>query len=612
MSKAQSGLGSVKRDWSITSSNPPKSSQELPWDPTPPKQAPPPSSSAALTGREKRLRDIQNALDNRSTPAVTQQKRLSDSDASQAAPPAKKKRQLPPGYRNNDEYVPPKHERDDDHDPAAWRSGAFSTVSRPALAKSTYTAPPPSKKPAAVFLSQEQNQILKLAQEGHSLFYTGSAGTGKSVLLREIIKSLKKKHSKAADAVAITASTGIAACNIGGVTIHSFAGIGLGIESAEELAQKIRKNKKSSTRWLRTKVLIIDEVSMLDGDLFDKLSRIGSILRKKLEPFGGIQLIVTGDFFQLPPVTKNSSNVKFAFEADLWKQAISRTFNLTKVFRQHDQEFVDMLNEMRFGTLSRKSIDKFRSLSRPIHYDDGLGATELFPLRGDVDRSNSGRMSRLNTPPQTFKAVDGGTIQDPGQRDKMLSNFMCTELLTLRQDAQVMLIKNLDDTLVNGSMGRVVRFCDPTTYGTDRDVEGSEGQVETLASTSSTAKKPPSAAPGMQYPVVEFSLPNGGKRTLLITPDSFKVELPTGEVQASRTQLPLILAWAMSIHKSQGQTLDRVKVDLGKVFEKGQAYVALSRATSLDGLQVLNFDEKKVQAHPKVAAWSKTLETVSD
>ena len=181
---------------------------------------------------------------------------------------------------------------------------------------------------------------------------------------------------KTPDAVAITASTGIAACNIGGVTIHSFAGIGLGIESAEDLAIRVRKNKKASGRWLRTKVLIIDEgvslvlgfrvqwkandmfsVSMVDGDLFDKLSQIGSILRKTEEPFGGIQvcfggtsypiwsiyhvpqIIVTGDFFQLPPVTR-SGDVKFAFEAKLWKETIQRTFNLTKVFRQRDQGII--------------------------------------------------------------------------------------------------------------------------------------------------------------------------------------------------------------------------------------------------------------------------------
>ncbi|KAJ7655719.1 hypothetical protein DFH06DRAFT_992481 [Mycena polygramma] len=209
MSKSQSGLSTLKRDWSVTSSTAaPKSSQEIPWSPTPPKPAPQASSSSAgLTGREKRLRDIQNALDSRSTPAVAQPKRSSDTEASDP-PPAKKKRQLPPGYGDNAAYVPPRYpERDDDDYDPAKRAAHFSSVSRPALNKSTYTAPPP-KKVSAVFLSQEQTQILKLVQEGSSVFYTGSAGTGKSVLLREIIKTLKKKHSKAADAVAITASTG--------------------------------------------------------------------------------------------------------------------------------------------------------------------------------------------------------------------------------------------------------------------------------------------------------------------------------------------------------------------------------------------------------------------
>ncbi|KAJ7842133.1 hypothetical protein B0H14DRAFT_2781690, partial [Mycena olivaceomarginata] len=333
------------------------------------------------------------------------------------------------------------------------RSAPFATGSCPVLSKSTYTAPIP-KKVALVFLSQEQTHVLKLAQEGRSLFYTGSAGTGKS--------ALKKKHIKTNDAVAITASTGIAACNIGGFTIHSFAG---------------------------PKVLIIDEVSMLDRDL---------ILRKSIQLFGGIQL---------PPLSPKAARASsWPFEAELWKQAISKTFKLTK------------------------SVS-FCSLSREFIYNDGLGPTEtvcfLFishSRREDVDRSNHGRINPLTSEAHTFQAVDGGAIQDPNQRDKLLGNFMAVPQLVLCQDAQV---SHADQepgrTLVNGSMGRVLRFCDQAMYGTDRDVEGSEGQ------------KPASAAP-------RFSLPNGGKRTLLITPDTFKVELPTGEVQASRNQLLLILA----------------------------------------------------------------------
>ncbi|KAF5383613.1 hypothetical protein D9615_003724 [Tricholomella constricta] len=605
MSKtAQSGLRTIKRDFSASSMS---QSSDIEWLPTPPK---PESGPPKLTGAQKRLKDIQDALLGKAPPAprgvaLIDSKAINKrtSPVSHDAPVPKKPRQLPPSWRDNDPLTAPSFPA------SSFRSTSMltSTVTRSvAPASSSGSAAPARKsKVAAVFLSQEQTQILKLVSEGQSVFYTGSAGTGKSVLLREIIKTLRKKYVKAPDAVAITASTGIAACNIGGVTIHSFAGIGLGIESADDLASKIRKNKKASARWLRTKVLIVDEVSMVDGDLFDKLARIGSILRKKVEPFGGIQVIVTGDFFQLPPVGKHGAQVKFAFEASLWKETVKHTYNLTKVFRQSDQEFIDMLNEMRFGRLTPKSIAKFRSLSREIDYDDGLAATELFPRREDVDRSNTSRISRLQTHQERYTSIDGGTIQDENQKQKMLANFMAPRDLSLRIDAQVMLIKNVDETLVNGSMGRVVRFVDPAVYGTELDADGAQtlpGEVAVIgnnATVGSAAKKGAVARAGQVklYPVVEFVVPNGGRRLYLVMPEVWKVELPNGEVQVMRTQ---------------GQTLDRVRVDLGKVFEKGQAYVALSRATSLEGLQVLNFDPSKVNAHPKVAVWSKTLETVEE
>lgn len=190
---------------------------------------------------------------------------------------------------------------------------------------------------APVFLSDEQNMVLDLvAKKNKSVFFTGSAGTGKSVLLREIIKEMRYKHKKDPDHVAVTASTGLAACNIGGVTLHSFAGFGLGKEAAPELVRKIRKNQKSKSRWLRTKVLIIDEVSMVDGDLFDKLEEIARLIRNNGRPFGGIQLVITGDFFQLPPVPDFSRASKFAFDAATWNTSIEHTIGLTQVFRQKD------------------------------------------------------------------------------------------------------------------------------------------------------------------------------------------------------------------------------------------------------------------------------------
>jgi len=190
-----------------------------------------------------------------------------------------------------------------------------------------------------ITLSEEQERVKKLVvEQAKSVFFTGSAGTGKSVLMRSIIADLRRKYIKEPDRVAVTASTGLAACNIGGVTLHSFGGIGLGKEDVPALVKKIKKNPKAKNRWLRTKILIIDEISMVDGDLFDKLEGIARAMRNNGRPFGGIQLVITGDFFQLPPVPEYGQNrsIKFAFDAGTWPTAIHHTIGLTEVFRQKD------------------------------------------------------------------------------------------------------------------------------------------------------------------------------------------------------------------------------------------------------------------------------------
>jgi ATP-dependent DNA helicase PIF1 len=192
---------------------------------------------------------------------------------------------------------------------------------------------------AAISLSNEQRHVKNLVVEkGQSVFFTGPAGTGKSVLMRAIISELKKKYARDPERVAVTASTGLAACNIGGMTLHSFAGIGLGKEDVNTLVKKIRRNPKAKSRWLKVKVLIIDEVSMVDGELFDKLSQIGRIIRNNGRPWGGIQLVITGDFFQLPPVPEGGKQreAKFAFDAATWSMSIDHTIGLTEVFRQRD------------------------------------------------------------------------------------------------------------------------------------------------------------------------------------------------------------------------------------------------------------------------------------
>ena len=229
-----------------------------------------------------------------------------------------------------------------------------------------------------IFLSEEQKGILTaVVDEGKSIFFTGSAGTGKSVLMKSIITKLRNKYTKEPDRVAVTASTGLAAVNIDGTTLHSFAGIGLGKEPATELLKKIRRTPKTRQRWIRTRVLIIDEISMIDGDLFDKLEYVARIIRNNGSPFGGIQLVVTGDFFQLPPVPERDRAAKFSFDAATWNTCIEHTILLTHVFRQKDATFAAMLNEMRLGRLTPASIRAFQSLSRPLNFTDDLEATEL-------------------------------------------------------------------------------------------------------------------------------------------------------------------------------------------------------------------------------------------
>lgn len=226
-----------------------------------------------------------------------------------------------------------------------------------------------------------------------------------------------------------------------------------------------------------------------------------------------------------------------------------------------------------------------------------------FPTRFEVDRSNDSRLKGLSGAVRRFEATDTG---DPNVRDKLLQHMMAPKTIDLKKGAQVMLIKNLDETLVNGSLGKVMGFSSEAAfaYATSKNAEPGSDDAEVdpraKAKIASFTRDMGSLKDLKEYPIVQFTATDGTHRQLLCVPEDWKVELPNGEVQAQRRQLPLILAWALSIHKAQGQTLERVKVDLGKVFEKGQAYVALSRATSQQGLQVLRFDKNKVLAHPRV------------
>ena len=474
-------------------------------------------------------------------------------------------------------------------------SSLADPVTRSSLAKSV-----------AISLSVEQQNVLDLVvNQGRSVFFTGPAGTGKSVLMRAIIDELRTKYAHQPERVAVTASTGFAACNIGGITLHSFSGIGLGKEDAATLVKKVRRNPVAKQRWLKTKVLIIDEVSMVDGDLFDKLSQIGRQIRANSRPWGGLQLIITGDFFQLPPVPEGGRDAKFAFDATTWNTSIDHTIGLTQVFRQRDPVFASMLNEMRLGRLDSNAINAFKALERPLPVDCGIEPTELFSTRGEVETANARKLTALPGESVKFTSLDTGR---PDYRDKLLQNMMAPPVLSLKIGAQVMLIKNLDERLVNGTQGTVIAFRDASSVledPTDGPGMAPEARQKIRAFANSALAKS-----NVQYPEVEFRLSNGGTQRVICEPHDWKVELPNGDVQASRKQVPLILAWALSIHKAQGQTLERVRVNLHRVFEKGQAYVALSRATSQEGLQVLGFQPSKIMAHTRVIEFYQRLYTV--
>ena len=300
-----------------------------------------------------------------------------------------------------------------------------------------------------------------------------------------------------------------------------------------------------------------------------------------------------------------------------------------------------MLNEMRLGMLSQDSIMKFKALQRPPQFDDNIEPTELFPTRREVDIANDNRIRALPGSIHSFSAEEGGALTNLQMRDKLLQNCMAPQILELKKDVQVMLIKNMDENLVNGSLGKVIGFMSESTYslcereGIDVDeamnfdakaLSGGDDPYgfKTLAdedddSESILRKKRKilklramSAQTSQLWPIVRFTTAAGLHIERLVTREKWSFEAPDGEIQAYRRQIPLILAYAISIHKAQGQTLSRVRVDLGKVFEKGQAYVALSRATSREGLQILRFDARKVMAHPKVAGFYRSLENIDN
>lgn len=494
-----------------------------------------------------------------------------------------------------------------------------------------------------VQLSREQMVVIsEIVDRRKNVFYTGSAGTGKSVVLRELVYRLYSLYG--AELVGVTASTGLAACNIGGQTIHRFLGIGLGQAPVITLHKSIEKKAAVKRKWEQLKVLIIDEISMVDGILFTKLNELAKMVRGNNLPFGGIQVVCTGDFFQLPPVNKGGE-AKYCFESPAWRDVIHKTLVLTRVFRQQgDNTLIDMLNSLRFGDLESSIISKFYELQKPKTYDDGIEPTELYPLREEVKRANDRRIKELPHEARIFKAMDN---VDNEMEERQLDNLMCEKVLTLKPGAQVMYLKNRSDNIINGSLGKVLFFATDelfkgllslfslTPYHIDastmqyihivtsrigkQDVPLTDEEVvlidqlqDSQRATMDTLLKFASESRSIDVcPVVDFKDKNGISNIIFVEPEEFSIEIGTIKKKTiTRTQLPLLLAWAMSIHKSQGQTIPRLRVDLRKIFEKGQVYVALSRAINKEGLEIRNFDPKRIIASEKVKEFYNQLETI--
>ncbi len=412
-----------------------------------------------------------------------------------------------------------------------------------------------------VKLSPKQRDAYEMMSSGRSIFLTGRGGCGKSTLIKLYYNQYQNTRQ-----VGLTSTTGTSALLIGGVTLYSFLGIGLGTGSVEQLYQEImfKRPHKIKQRWRELQTLIIDEVSMLTPELFDKLEVLARSIRNSKLPFGGIQIILTGDFYQLPCI--GSENL--CFDAKAWDTCIEEVVELGHSFRQSDPEFEKCLDEVRIGELSEKS--KALLLSR-VNADltnaDGIKPTRVYSLNRDVNFENEEQLNKLvraNPELEFYEYKLEYKVLKPNVRnadDKVKKSCFAPEVLQICVGAQVMLIYNLDleCKLANGSRGIV----------TDFDEAG--------------------------FPVVKFV--TGESRVIGYQEWSIEEE---GEKLISVVQVPLKVAYAGTIHKLQGASLDLVDIDCGHIFEYHQIYVGLSRARTLEGLSLRNFNPDKIQAHPAV------------
>lgn len=430
-------------------------------------------------------------------------------------------------------------------------------------------------------LNTEQQAALNAVKGGQNIFLTGAGGTGKSHTIQAIVGWARD----AGLVSAVTAMTGCAALllnTIGAKTLHSWAGVGLAREPPHELVAIVARNKSATRRWKSTQLLIVDEVSMMTPEFLDKLDIVARQVRRRTgERFGGLQIVLSGDFCQLPPVMRDvsgSSSLKFLFESPLWSTLIDRTVILHQIIRQSDPVFQRILTEARMGRLTAESIKTLESRKGLPWQDNEIRPTLLFTRNAEVDEINRQNMEaltgeeRIYTAKTVVKGIENDEVttapSDPEIQkllDKLDNDGPYDATLQLRVGAQVMLLTNMNQKhgLVNGSRGVVLRY---TETG---------------------------------FPVVKF-LSCEADETIVPCTTWWLTE----HDNIGRSQIPLKVAYAVTVHKSQGATLDSALVDIGSsTFEYGQAYVALSRVRSLEGLYVWKLDPRKIYAHPVVVAF---------
>lgn len=398
-----------------------------------------------------------------------------------------------------------------------------------------------------------QIDALNLLKIGKNIFLTGAAGSGKTYLLNQYIRYLKQ-HSVG---VAITASTGIAATHLHGNTIHSWAGIGVKDSLTKMDLEKLAKNSRVKRNYKKTKVLIIDEVSMLHRHQLDMVDTIARFFLDREKPFGGMQIILCGDFFQLPPVATSIIEKQFAFEATSWKLADFHVCYLHEQHRQGQDPLLQVLNDIRTGTAGEHTKVPLRTRYKK-EPQGATKPTKLYARNINVDAINNAELERLPGAEKIFKMAASGF---PALVDALKKSCLAPSHLKLRIGAEVMFIKNDNfGQYVNGTRGVIIGF----------DQADGWPLVKTFANT-----------------------------TLMVIPEEWNFE-DHGIIQATIKQVPLRLAWAITIHKSQGMTLDAAEIDLGDAFEPGMGYVALSRVRSLQGLKLMNLNEMALKVHPKI------------